>query len=141
EPNGSDPGPATSQPDSPSPVGGVVPTAYLGSWTATIDNAYGVNTRQLTLSQGNVGDTVLTVVADGPTDSGGTYHCVFEARLAQQPGGSGPLEIGPSTVTTGDRSAGCSPGAASEVTLLPDGRLQRVLTGGGKDARLTFTRQ
>ncbi|MGX4691259.1 serine/threonine-protein kinase [Streptomyces sp. JNUCC 63] len=142
ESNGSDPGQAPSQPDSPSPAGGVIPTAYLGNWTATIDNAYGANTRQLTVSQGNTGDTVLTVVADGPTDGGGTYHCVFAARLAQQPSGNGPLEIGPSTVTAGDRGSGCNPGAASEITLLPDGSLQRVMTGGGgKDAKLTFTRQ
>jgi hypothetical protein len=139
EPNGSDPGPAVSQPDSPAPAGGVVPTAYLGSWTATIDNVSGAHTRHLTISQGNVRDTVLTLVADGPTDGGGTYHCVFEARLTQLPGGSGPLEIGPSTVTTGQPRSACTPGAATEVVLLPDGTLQRVNTGTGE--RLTYTRQ
>ncbi|MFF4759965.1 serine/threonine-protein kinase [Streptomyces sp. NPDC001292] len=138
-PDGSDPSPAASQPGSPSPAGGVVPTGYLGSWTATIDNAYGANGRRLTITQGNVGDTVLTLVADGPTDSGGTYHCVFEARLAQRPSGGGPLEIGPSVVTTGRQSEGCNPGAATEVTLLPDGRLQRLNTGSGE--KLTYTRQ
>ncbi|MFI1168294.1 serine/threonine-protein kinase [Streptomyces sp. NPDC020801] len=135
---GSGPSPATSQPDSPSPTGGVVPAAYLGSWTATINNAFGPNTRQLTITQGEVGDTVLTLAAAGPTDGGGSYHCVFEARLTQQPGASGPLEIGPSTVTSGSGSA-CNPGAATEVTLLPDGTLQRVNTGNGE--KLTYTRQ
>lgn len=138
-PGGSDPSPAASQPKSPSPVGGVVPTGYLGSWTATIHNAYGANSRRLTITQGNVGDTVLTLVADGPTDSGSTYHCVFEARLAQRPSGGGPLEIGPSVVTTGQQSEGCNPGAATQVTLLPDGTLQRVNTGSGE--KLAYTRQ
>ncbi|MFB6955617.1 protein kinase [Streptomyces sp. NPDC056309] len=138
-PDGSDPSPAASQPESPSPADGVVPTGYLGSWKATIHNAYGANSRRLTITQGNVGDTVLTLVADGPTDSGGTYHCVFEARLAQRPSGGGPLEIGPSVVTTGQQSEGCNPGAATQVTLLPDGTLQRVNTGSGE--KLAYTRQ
>ncbi|MFF4865868.1 protein kinase domain-containing protein [Streptomyces sp. NPDC002405] len=138
-PGGSDPSPTASQPKSPSPAEGLVPTGYLGSWTATIHNAYGANSRRLTITQGNVGDTVLTLVADGPTDSGGTYHCVFEARLAQRPSGGGPLEIGPSVVTTGQQSEGCNPGAATQVTLLPDGTLQRVNTGSGE--KLAYTRQ
>ncbi|WP_112466600.1 serine/threonine-protein kinase [Streptomyces triticisoli] len=138
ESNGSDPGPVTSPPDSPAPADGAVPAAYLGSWTAAIDNALGAHTRQLTISQGNVGDTVLTLVADGPTDAGGSYHCVFEARLTQRPGASGPLEIGPSAVASGPRST-CSPGAATEVTLLPDGTLKRVNTSNGE--QLTYTRR
>ncbi|MEV5005691.1 protein kinase [Streptomyces sp. NPDC056159] len=138
-PDSSDPSPAASQPESPSPADGVVPAGYLGSWTATIHNAYGANSRWLTITQGNVGDTVLTLVADGPTDSGSTYHCVFEARLAQRPSGGGPLEIGPSVVTTGQQSEGCNPGAATQVTLLPDGTLQRVNTGSGE--KLAYTRQ
>ncbi|WP_073950985.1 serine/threonine-protein kinase [Streptomyces kebangsaanensis] len=137
EPKGSDPGPAASQPDSPAPADGAVPAAYLGGWTATIDRADGVHTRHLTLRQGNVDDTVLTVVADGP--AGGTYHCVFEARLTRSPGGGGPLEIGPSTVAVGDERSGCKPGDPSEVTLLPDGRLQRVTAGTGE--KLTYTRR
>ncbi|WP_445526520.1 serine/threonine-protein kinase [Streptomyces cyslabdanicus] len=138
-PDGSDPSPAASQPKSPSPADGVVPAGYLGSWKATIDNAYGANSRRLILTQGNVGDTVLTLVADGPTDSGSTYHCVFEARLVRRPSDGGPLEIGPSVVTSGRQSEGCNPGAATEVTLLPDGRLQRLNTGSGE--KLTYTRQ
>nr|WP_189706903.1 serine/threonine-protein kinase [Streptomyces anandii] len=123
---------------SPSPTGGVVPAGYLGSWTATIDNAFGANTRRLTITQGEVGDPVLTLVADGPT-SNGTYHCVFEARLTRQPGAGGPLEIGPSSVTTGRASEGCNAGAATEVTLQPDGTLERVNTGSGE--KLVYTRE
>ena len=133
-----DPSPATSEPASPSPSDGTIPAAYLGTWTATIDNAKGTSTRQLTIAQGAVGDTVLTLVADGPL-GGGTYHCVFGARLAEQPTTGGPLEIGPSTVTTGDPASACTPGAATEVTLLPDGSLERVNTSSGE--KLTYTKE
>ncbi|MEY7979977.1 hypothetical protein AB8O53_27080 [Streptomyces pilosus] len=76
----------------------------------------------------------MSLVADGPTGNG-TYHCVFEAPLT---GGSGDrLDLGPSTVTAGPDGA-CSPGAASRITLLPDGSLQRVTTGSGE--QLTYTR-
>jgi hypothetical protein len=85
-----------------------------------------------------VGDTVLTLVADGPI-GGGTYHCVFTARLAEQPTAGGPLELGPSTVTGGQPRSACTPGAASELTLLPDGSLQRENTDSGE--RLTYTKQ
>ncbi|SED89742.1 Serine/threonine protein kinase [Streptomyces sp. 3213] len=135
------PGPTTGEPsttDSPSPSvtpsgADAVPSGYLGTWNASIDNSTGHNTRQLTIRQGKVGDPVLKLVADGPG-----YHCVFSADLAQQPGGKGPLAIGASTVTSGQPLSSCSPGAASEVTLLSDGTLQRVNTGNGE--KLTYTK-
>ncbi|MGH1554735.1 hypothetical protein ACRAWF_30860 [Streptomyces sp. L7] len=110
-----------------------VPSGYLGTWNTSIDNSTGHNTRQLTIKQGKVGDPVLKLVADGPG-----YHCVFSADLAQQPGSDGPLAIGASTVTSGQPLSSCSPGAASEVTLLSDGTLQRVNTGNGE--KLTYTK-
>ncbi|MET9773447.1 serine/threonine-protein kinase [Streptomyces sp. NPDC006367] len=116
---------------------GTIPSAYLGTWATTIDNASGVHTRRLTLRQGEVGDTVLSLVADGPAGNG-TYHCVFEADLTADPGTDGPLRLGPSTVTTGP-SASCTPGEPTEVTLLPDGTLSRTNTTTGET--LTYTRQ
>ncbi|MEU0189283.1 serine/threonine-protein kinase [Streptomyces afghaniensis] len=134
------PSPTTSQPDtSPSPADGTIPTGYLGTWSTTIDNADGEHSRSLTIQQGDPGDTVLSLVADGPTKGGGTYHCVFEGRLTSDPGTDGVLKIGPSTVQVGQPRTACSPGAATEVTLLPDGTLQRVNTSSGE--RLTYTRQ
>ncbi|MBK6018868.1 serine/threonine protein kinase, partial [Streptomyces sp. MBT53] len=135
------PGPTTGQ---PSPTGSAsasakssgadaVPSGYLGTWNASIDNSTGHNTRQLTIKQGKVGDPVLKLVADGPG-----YHCVFSADLTQRPGGDGPLAIGASTVTSGQPLSSCSPGAASEVTLLSDGSLERVNTGNGE--KLTYTK-
>ncbi|CAL9491527.1 serine/threonine-protein kinase [Streptomyces sp. Tu 3180] len=125
----------TEQSSTPPPAGGAVPTAYLGSWSTTIDNASGEHSRRLTVQQGEVGDTVMSLVADGPTGNG-TYHCVFEARLSAVPGDR--LEIGPSSVTVGRPRSACTPGAATEIILLPDGSLRRVTTGSGE--QLTYTR-
>jgi serine/threonine protein kinase len=125
---------------SPSPEtarDGTVPEAFLGTWDSAIDNATGHNTRRLTIEQGEAGDTVLTLTADGPAGSG-TYHCVFRAALTEAPAAGGPLELGPSQVTSGEPASSCSPGAASEVTLLSDGRLRRVNTGSGE--ALTYTK-
>ncbi|MFF5358391.1 serine/threonine-protein kinase [Streptomyces scabiei] len=130
------PGPTSPEPTDPetspqetteSPDAGTVPEGFLGTWTATLP---GSDTRELVLRQGEVGDTVLSLTADGPLDGGGTYHCVFEAALTDEPAGDGPLSIGPSTVSTGEPATSCSPGAATTVTLLPDGRLRRVDTAG-----------
>ncbi|WEH16260.1 serine/threonine-protein kinase [Streptomyces sp. VNUA24] len=130
------PGPTSPEPTDPetspqetteSPDAGTVPEGFLGTWTATLP---GSDTRELVLRQGEVGDTVLSLTADGPLDGGGTYHCVFEAALTDEPADDGPLSIGPSTVSTGEPATSCSPGAATTVTLLPDGRLRRVDTAG-----------
>jgi hypothetical protein len=135
------PGPSTGKPSTQppttgkgTPADGEIPTGYLGTWTASIDNATGRNTRQLTIRQGEVGATVLSLTADG-----GTYHCVFRAALAETPSDGGPLRIGPSEVTVGEPATSCTPGAETELTLLPDGRLRRVNTNNG-DA-LTYTKQ
>ncbi|MGC5565086.1 protein kinase domain-containing protein [Streptomyces sp. FR-108] len=135
------PGPSTGKPSTQppatgkeTPADGAIPTGYLGTWTASIDNATGRNTRQLTIRQGEVGATVLSLTADGDT-----YHCVFRASLAEAPSDGGPLRIGPSEVTVGEPATSCTPGAETELTLLPDGRLRRVNSNNG-DA-LTYTKQ
>lgn len=132
------PGPTTPEPSptptTSAPADGSIPAGYLGTWTSTIDNSEGSHTRQLTIQEGEVGDTVLSLVADGPD-----YHCVFEADLAEAPADNGPLQIGPSTVTVGEPASSCSPGAASEVTLLSNGTLERVNTSNGE--KLTYTKQ
>ncbi|MFE4493350.1 serine/threonine-protein kinase [Streptomyces niveus] len=115
---------------------GDVPKKYLGAWSGTIDGAAGRSTRELSVRQGEVGETVLVLTAKGPTDTGGTYECVFEAALDAAPG-SGPLKIGPSKVTTGRPMSSCTPGAATELTILPDGRLQRTTTAGGESVTYT----
>jgi hypothetical protein len=132
--------PTTASP-TPSPSesadDGAIPAEMLGTWTASIAGADGASGRRLTLRQGEVGDTVLTLVADGPAGSG-TYHCEFSAALSAEPNPDGTLPIGPSTVTVGEAPT-CSPGKATQIRLLPDGRLERVTVGSGE--KLTYTKQ
>ncbi|MGW4429489.1 serine/threonine-protein kinase [Streptomyces tendae] len=137
-PGPSDPtsGPSTGS-TAPAADDGTVPTGYVGDWATAIDNASGTHPRKLTIRQGKVGDTVLTLVADGPTDTG-TYHCVFDAALTGEPGADGPLRLGPSRVSAGPASS-CSPGGSSTVTLLPDGNLERTNDDTGES--LVYTRQ
>ncbi|MFF0590848.1 protein kinase [Streptomyces sp. NPDC003781] len=136
DPGTGSPGPATGS-TAPAADDGTVPSGYVGDWATAIDNASGTHPRKLTVVQGEVGDTVMTLVADGPTDTG-TYHCVFDAALTAEPGADGPLRLGPSQVRTGPASS-CSPGAASTITLLPDGSLERTNDDTGES--LVYTRR
>ncbi|QIJ66646.1 serine/threonine-protein kinase [Streptomyces sp. JB150] len=141
EPTGGEPTGSGRPTPSPSPSvsasareDGAVPAAYLGAWATTIENADGTHTRRLTIQQGEPGDTVMSLTADGAD-----YHCVFAAELTAAPAGQGPLRIGPSTVTVGEPRSSCSPGEATEITLLSPDTLQRLNTSTGE--KLTYTRQ
>ncbi|WP_405898569.1 protein kinase [Streptomyces sp. NBC_00727] len=137
------PSPDVSPDPSPSDDGangeeGGVPEGYLGSWSGSIDNATGHSTRELVIRQGEAGDTVLTLTAEGPLDSGGSYRCVFEAPLTAEATEGEAVRIGPSTVTEGEPAASCTPGAPTTLTLLPDGSLSRENTSSGE--KLTYTK-
>ncbi|MFD9463136.1 hypothetical protein [Streptomyces sp. NPDC060027] len=123
---------------SPTPVvNGDVPEAYLGSWSTTITNAPGENTRSLVIKQGHIGDDVLILVADGPAGND-TYHCVFTASLTAAPSGTSRLKLGPSTVTSGTPLASCAPGGTSTLILKNDNSLRRTIDSSGE--ALTYTR-
>ncbi|MFI8438407.1 serine/threonine-protein kinase [Streptomyces sp. NPDC079020] len=132
----------TTSPDSPSLEAkngdGHVPADYIGTWTGTIDGASGPSTRRLVIRQGKVGDAVLSLTADGPLASGGTYHCVFKAPLEEKPASDDQVHIGPSTVSEGEPATSCSPGRATELTLLADGTLRRATAG--TDESLVYTK-
>ncbi|MFJ7996635.1 protein kinase [Streptomyces sp. NPDC096310] len=133
-PSGTGPQPSGSD---PAPGPGDVPASYLGTWNAAVDGGSGRSTRTLVIRQGETGDTVLTLTADGPKDGSGGYHCVFEAPLTAPAPNGGPLRIGPSEVTAAEPMTSCSPGPATELTILPDGSLRRVTTAG---EALTYTK-
>jgi hypothetical protein len=59
--------------------------------------------------------------------------------LREAPSAGGSLRIGPSEVTVGQPATSCSPGSATELTVLPDGRLRRVNTSNSDE--LTYTKQ
>ncbi|MFB8268810.1 serine/threonine-protein kinase [Streptomyces sp. NPDC055955] len=128
--------PRTSQPPESSepPAGGDVPPEFLGTWTASIDNATGHNTRRLTIGQGSPGDTVLSMTADGPLKGGGTYHCVFQGALVSASGGT--LSIGATDVVSGP-SGSCSPGKPSTVEVISSGELRRTMNNGDE---LTYSK-
>ncbi|MGW1150868.1 protein kinase domain-containing protein [Streptomyces rubiginosohelvolus] len=111
---------------------GAVPEGFLGTWSGSIPGEQGSSTRTLTIQQGDVGDQVLALTAEGPLASGSSYHCEFSAPLADSPAGDGPVRIGPSTVSSGNPAASCTPGKPTELTLLPDGTLRRTTTGTGE---------
>ncbi|MFE6756653.1 serine/threonine-protein kinase [Streptomyces sp. NPDC057684] len=128
--------PETSQPPESSepPAGGDVPTEFLGTWTASIDNDTGHNTRRLDIQQGSPGDTVLSMTADGPLKGGGSYHCVFQGTLVSASGGT--LRIGATDVVSGP-SGSCSPGKPSTVEVLSSGELRRTMNNGDE---LTYSK-
>ncbi|MEU2669993.1 serine/threonine-protein kinase [Streptomyces sp. NPDC007164] len=138
--------PTADDPSSPDPSStedkqngdGPVPSGYLGTWSGSIENASGRSTRKLVIQQGTVGQNVLTLTADGPLDTGGSYHCVFQADLTAEPSSGGPMEIGPSTVTVGEPMTSCTAGGATTLTLLPDGSLRRTNNDSGD--QLTYTK-
>ncbi|WP_327235292.1 serine/threonine protein kinase [Streptomyces sp. NBC_01317] len=136
DPTPADRSPSPSPSASPSETAGEVPKEYLGTWTGGVDTATGTGTRELVITQGEVGETVLSLTAEGPTEDG-TYHCVFEAALAAAPTPGDPVSIGPSKVTVGEPASSCTPGTPTELTLLGDGRLRRVTTSGEE---LTYTK-
>ncbi|WP_424568777.1 protein kinase domain-containing protein [Streptomyces sp. CH-036] len=111
---------------------GAVPEGFLGTWSGSIPGEQGSSTRTLTIRQGDVGDRVLALTAEGPLASGSSYHCEFSAPLADSSAGDGPVRIGPSTVSSGNPAASCTPGKPTELTLLPDGTLRRTTTGTGE---------
>ncbi|MFE4211587.1 protein kinase [Streptomyces sp. NPDC056844] len=118
--------------------GSTVPSGFLGTWTGTIESGGGASTRQLVLRQGEVGDAVMSLTAEGPLDTGGSYRCVFEAALASEPSSGGPVRIGPSRVVEGAPKTSCTPGEPTVLTLLPDGTLRRQITSTGQS--LTYTK-
>ncbi|MEU9849747.1 protein kinase [Streptomyces sp. NPDC047985] len=117
---------------------GPIPAGFLGSWSGSIDTPSGRSTRELVIRQGAVGDTVLTLTADGPLYGGGSYHCVFEASLATEPSVSGPMEVDASTVVVGEPMSSCTAGKPTVLTLLPDGSLHRKNKDGS--GQLAYTR-
>ncbi|WP_369378019.1 serine/threonine-protein kinase [Streptomyces sp. cg36] len=128
-----DGGPSDEPSPSPSASApGDIPAKYLGTWSGTVEGDGGAADRHLVLRPGKVGDQVMTLTADGPAAGGGAYHCVFRAALTARPSTpDAPLKLGPSTVETGEPATSCTPGAATTLTVLPDGRLRRENDSNG----------
>ncbi len=132
DPDPTSPSPDRSSPD-PSPSTeddeeGDVPDKFLGTWSGGLDNKHGHHTRSLTLQQGETGDTTLSLTAEGPLETGGTYRCVFQGEL--ESASDERLHIGPTRITVGEPMSACTPGEPSVVTILGNGKLRRANTDG-----------
>ncbi|MDF6063367.1 serine/threonine protein kinase [Streptomyces sp. JH010] len=110
---------------------GAVPSGLLGTWTAQVGGE-GTSTRQLVVEQGGVGDRVLTLTAEGPLDTGGSYRCVFQADLESASSSEESVRVGASRITEGEPMTSCSPGKPTILTLLPDGGLRREIASSGE---------
>ncbi|WP_405810889.1 serine/threonine protein kinase [Streptomyces sp. NBC_01520] len=117
---------------------GVIPDGYLGTWSGAVEGGGGHSTRRLVIQQGEVGDTVLSLTADGPLDTGDSYHCVFQAPLEAEPSPGSSVRIGSSEVTVGEPMTSCTPGRPTVLTLLSDGTLRREIADTGES--LTYTK-
>lgn len=97
---------------------GVIPKKFLGVWETKLGKT---GTSRLTLTQGAVGDTVLSMEMRDTA-----YRCEFKAML-MNPGP--PLRLGPTTVVAGPATS-CSAGGPSTLRVQPDGKLRRVRDDG-----------
>ncbi|WP_030547527.1 serine/threonine-protein kinase [Streptomyces albus] len=133
DPNSPDPDTdpdAGSGSPSPRPTPGAVPQEYLGTWEAAFGTAE-QDVRRFTLVQGDAGDPVFRLDADGPG-----YHCEFSARLRD---GGPPVELSASTVEVAQPDTACRPGPVTTLELEPDGSIRRVFSEG-TEKPLVYTR-
>nr|WP_258310643.1 hypothetical protein [Streptomyces sp. FT05W] len=75
---------------------------------------------------------MLTLTAEGPLDTGGSYRCVFQADLQSASSSEESVRVGASRITEGEPMASCSPGKPTILTLLPDGGLRREIASSGE---------
>ncbi|WP_030372965.1 serine/threonine-protein kinase [Streptomyces rimosus] len=107
---------------------GSIPQKFLGEWESK--SVKGSPAYRFTLTQGETGDTVMAMEANGAT-----YHCEFKAILMNA---GPPLRLGPTTVVAGPATA-CQPGSPSTLRIHSDGKLRRVFDNG--KATLTYTKK
>ncbi|NJP99401.1 hypothetical protein [Streptomyces zingiberis] len=121
-------------PRSPSPSAvtevGDLPEEYLGTWEVALGTAE-TDVRRFTLGQGELGDPVFRLDADGPG-----YHCEFSATLRSA---GPPVELSASAVEVAQPATACLPGPVTTLELGPDGRLRRVFADSDEKP-LTYTR-
>ncbi|MBF6047774.1 protein kinase [Streptomyces sp. NRRL B-1677] len=131
---GSTPAPATS-PGTDSSTGG--PQAFAGTWQSGFGNGARTNSRAITITRG--ADTVVTIEGSGVLDDGTPYTCQWQTTATGGGTAGTPLHLGPSRVTRANPASACQPGSASDLVLLPDGRMRRdFVDSGTKDASLVY---
>ncbi|MEB3962200.1 serine/threonine protein kinase, partial [Streptomyces kunmingensis] len=131
------PAPSTEPERTPQSAAGEIPTKFLGTWTSGIDNERGHHPRRIVLQQGETGDTVLSMTADGTQKDGKPYHCVFQGTLTSATDST--LRIGNTDPVVAEPPPACTPGKPSTITFLSSGQLRRVMIdSAGKRQVLTY---
>ncbi|MEU3874756.1 MULTISPECIES: serine/threonine-protein kinase [Streptomyces] len=150
------PAPVSSAPSSPASVpGGTLPStpatpppgtttpaatgaeAFAGTWQTSFDSGGGTNRRTIIVYRSGAG-TDVTIQGGGVLDDGTSYTCQWRTR-ATDGGTATTLHLGPSSVTQANPTSACQPGSASDLVLLPDGRMRRDFADSGtKDASLVY---
>lgn len=103
------------------PAEGSVPTAFVGTWLAS----EGRTNYRLAVSQGRIGDAVLSNIVDGVLPNGSAFHCEFAAPLKQVPSDGDRVLIGTSEIVANNPPQACRAAGPTTLTLLPDGRVSR----------------
>ncbi|QLE76117.1 serine/threonine protein kinase [Streptomyces rectiverticillatus] len=135
---GSTPAPATSPgPGDDSTGAGTGPQAFLGTWQSGFGSGARTNSRTITIARGTV--VTVTIQGSGILDDGTSYTCQWRTTATGGGTGGDPLRLGPSSVTRAAPASACQPGSASDLVLLPDGRMRRdFIDSGTKDASLVY---
>ncbi|MEU4209676.1 protein kinase [Streptomyces sp. NPDC026206] len=132
------PGP-TAVGGSPTPAPDAGPQAFLGTWQSSFGSGSRTNYRTITISGGPV--AAVTIEGSGVLDDGTSYTCRWRTTATGGGSDGSPLRLGPSSVTQANPTAACQPGSASDLVLLPDGRMRRdFVDSGTKDASLVYRR-
>ncbi|MBB5121424.1 serine/threonine protein kinase [Streptomyces eurocidicus] len=121
------------------PAAGPVPQGFAGTWQTSFNSGSGANNRIITISRGPVTD--VTIQGNGTLDDGTSYTCQWHTTASGDGSGTTSLSLGPSSVTQARPTSACQPGSASDLVLLPDGRMRRDFADSGtKDASLVYSR-
>ncbi|MEU1817962.1 protein kinase [Streptomyces roseifaciens] len=136
--SGSTPAPATSPAPGDDSTGAATgPQAFAGTWQSGFGSGARTNSRTITISRGTV--VTVTIQGSGILDDGTSYTCQWNATATGGGTGGAPLHVGPSSVTRANPASACQPGSASDLVLLPDGRMRRdFVDSGTKDASLVY---
>ncbi|MBH1934599.1 serine/threonine protein kinase [Streptomyces sp. AV19] len=130
--------PTTVPPTGAAPTGGA--QAFNGSWSSDFATGGGRSYRTIDLTVGASGGTA-EIEGHGNLDDGTSYRCTWTAPVRGDSTAT-VLRLGPSTVTGAQPASACQPGSASDLTLLPDGRMRRdFVDSGTKDASLVYGKQ
>ncbi|MCF3100014.1 serine/threonine protein kinase [Streptomyces roseoverticillatus] len=133
---GSTPAPATS-PGTGADAGTTGPQAFAGTWQSGFGGGSRTNNRAITITRGTT--AAVTIDGSGVLDDGTPYTCQWQTTATGGGTAGTPLHLGPSLVTHANPASACQPGSASDLVLLPDGRMRRdFVDSGTKDASLVY---